>query len=90
VVSLDGVEGAHPSNNGRLRYMSESWKASCPDDPIDFVVCPGTVHSKRGLGVSQAFEQCTKRALDDGANGTCVMLCSATTSLSSHASIAAP
>lgn len=68
VVSLDGVAGADPRNEGRLKNMSADWGASCPNDPIDFVVCPGIQHPVRGRGVTIAFTLCLDRAIKDGNN----------------------
>lgn len=68
VVSLDGVEGADPRNEGRLRNMSADWNASCPNDPMDFVLCPGTNHPVRGRGLTISFTLCLDRAINDDAD----------------------
>ena len=69
VVTLDGVPGAHPSNNGRLDKLRSAWTASCPNDPVDFEVCLGGHHPIRGHGVTSAMTQCLERSIQDGIEG---------------------
>ena len=55
VISPDGVPGANPGNRGRLRAMRRAWNARCPDEPVEFVLCPGLVHPVQGHGLSIAY-----------------------------------
>jgi len=66
VVTMDGTPGSHRGNRGRLNRMRLAWATSCPNNPVEFVVCPGIGHPIRGHGLTLSFVQCIDRAIEDG------------------------
>jgi hypothetical protein len=66
VVTMDGTPGSHRGNRGRLNRMRLAWATSCPNNPVEFVVCPGIGHPIRGHGLTLSFVQCINRAIEDG------------------------
>jgi hypothetical protein len=62
IISLQGVRGAHPENNGRLDAFRHAWEGIC-GSKIQFEFCPGVVDRRRGYGLTKAFQQCFDKAL---------------------------
>jgi len=62
VVSLQGVNGSDPQNSERLDNFTRHWRDACGNRGIDFTVCPGMAHPKRGYGITQSFVNCFEKA----------------------------
>jgi hypothetical protein len=65
VISLQGVTGADPRNEGRLDDFSQSWRERCGFS-TQIRVCPGEVHPRRGYGLTQTYVKCFQQAIHDG------------------------
>jgi len=63
VVSLQGVNGSDVANSGRLDSFMSDWKDTCKGSEIEFAVCPGAMHKKRGFGITQSWVNCIGRAI---------------------------
>ncbi len=67
VVSLQGVNGAHDSNAGRLDKFRADWLSVCTSYGFPsprFQHCPGVLSPIHGHGLTQAFVTCFEHALD--------------------------
>ena len=62
VASLQGVPGAHSSNDHRLDQFIQHFQNICPD--ITFHICPGVNEKNRpGYGIAKTWAQCIDHAL---------------------------
>ena len=59
VSSLDGVVGAATENNGRLNIFRQRWNGS------NITLCPGTVDTRRGWGLTRGLVKCLGKAIND-------------------------
>jgi hypothetical protein len=63
VVSLQGVTGAHPANEGRLDNFSQSWREMC-GSRIQIRVCRGELDPRRGYGLTKTYVKCLQQAIE--------------------------
>jgi len=59
VTSLDGVVGAAKENSGRLNTFRQHWNGT------NITVCPGTVDTRRGFGITHGLVNCLGKAISD-------------------------
>jgi len=65
VLTLQGVQGSHPSNDNRLDKFKSAWEDVCGEPP-NINICEGILHERRGYGNTLAFIECLKMAEKNG------------------------